>query len=120
MDKGTQIYQKLIDELAEMSQECAGQQWALKGRAVGTDEYVQRLNELFPKLTDDERKTLAEFALNEYMSGMFDTLAHLEWYIDCEDMKITVGGEELPTQKYNGLSGDFIGRRDEDDKWEWD
>ena len=90
--------------------------WAIEGEAKGTGEHITRLNALFAKLTQEERETLAQFASDAYMSGIYDTLCDLEWYIDCKDMKITVGGEELPMTKFEGTGNDFIGRRD---GWEW-
>lgn len=116
MDKGTKIYQNLIDTLAERSKSCTESKWAENGEAKGSGENIVRLNELFSKLTQDERKVLANFAADAYMSGIYDTLCELEWYIDCKDMKITVEGEELPTTEFEGLGNDFIGRRE---GWDW-
>ena len=117
MDKGAQLYRELIDTLVQMSRKSVGEQWALKGEAKGTDEHIAKLNKLFAKLNDDERKTLAEFAADEYMSGIYDTLCELEWYADCKDMTISIDGEQLPLQKYEGMGNDFIGRRSGD--WDW-
>lgn len=117
MDKGTQIYQELIDEFAKKSQECVASNWALHGEAKGTDEHIRKLNKLFKKLSEDERQTLAQYALEAYTDGIYDTLCEIEWYVDCRDMTITVEGEQLPTQKFEGIGNDFIGRRDGD--WDW-
>ena len=116
MDKGTMIYQEIVDELVNKSRNCVDANWAVKGEAKGTGKHIARLNKLFAKLTQEERETLAEYAADAYMSGIYDTLCELEWYIDCKDMVITVEGEELPTTKFEGIGNDFIGRRD---GWEW-
>ena len=116
MDKGTKIYQEIIDEFVKKSRNCVDANWAINGEAKGTGEYITKLNELFAKLTTEERETLAQYALDTYMDGIYDTLCELEWYNDSKDMKITVEGEELPTTKFEGLGNDFIGRRD---GWEW-
>ena len=116
MDKGTRIYQDIIDELVNKSQSCVDANWAVNGEAKGTGEHITKLNELFAKLSAEQRKTLAQYALDAYKSGMYDTLCELEWYIDCKEMKITVEGEELPTTKFEGLGNDFIGRSD---GWQW-
>lgn len=116
MDKGTEIYQEIIDELVKKSRTCVNAKWAINGEAKGIGEHIVRLNELFAKLTPEERETLAQYALDAYNSGIYDTLCDLEWYIDCRDMKIIVEGEELPTTKFEGLGNDFIGRRDD---WKW-
>ena len=116
MDKGTGIYQGIIDELVKKSRNCVDANWAINGEAKGSGDHIARLNELLAKLTPEERETLAQYVSDAYMSGIYDTLCELEWYIDCKDMKITVEGEELPTTKFEGLGNDFIGRRD---GWEW-
>ncbi len=116
MDKGAKIYQGIIDELVKKSRSCVNANWAINGEAKGIGEDITKLNELFARLTPEERETLAQYALDAYMSGIYDTLCEFEWYIDCKDMKITVEGEELPTTKFEGLGNDFIGRRDD---WEW-
>ena len=116
MDKGTQIYQELVDTLVEKSRNCVSANWATKGEAKGNSEEAAKLNSLFGKLTDEEREIIAKFAVDTYMSGIYDVLCELEWYIDCKDMKIIVDGEELPTTKFEGLGNDFIGRCED---WEW-
>ena len=103
-------------ELAEKSKTCAEAKWASDGKARGTGNHIDRLTQLFARLTAEERDTLAQYALDAYMSGIHDTLCDLEWYIDCRDMKITVEGEELPTKEFEGIGNDFIGRRS---GWEW-
>lgn len=50
-----------------------------------------------------DKGTLARYDSDSYMSEINDTLYELEWYIDCKDMKITVEGEKLPTQKFEGI-----------------
>lgn len=116
MDKGTKIYQELVDSIVKMSKNCVNANWARNGEAKGNSDEVEKLNSLFSKLTEDEREVLANFALNAYSGGIYDVLCELEWYIDCKDMKIIVDGEELPTTKYEGLGNDFIGRCED---WEW-
>lgn len=116
MDKGTQIYQELVDTLVEKSRNCVSANWARKGEAKGNSEEIANLNSLFAKLTDEEREIIAKFAVDTYMSGIYDVLCELEWYIDCRDMIITVDGEKLPTTEFEGLGNDFIGRRE---GWKW-
>ncbi len=116
MGNGTKIYQEIIDELVKKSKSCVDANWAINGEAKGTGVHITKLNELFAKLTIEERETLAQYALDAYTSGIYDTLCDLEWYIDCKDMKITVEGEDLPTTEFEGIGNDFIGRRN---GWEW-
>ena len=116
MDKGTEIYQALVDALVKQSKNCAEADWARSGQAKGMPEETEQLNLLFAKLSAEEREVLAQYVLGAYTSGIYDTLCELEWYIDCKDMKIIVDGEELPTTKFEGLGNDFIGRCED---WEW-
>lgn len=116
MDKGTQIYQELMDGIVKMSKHCAEAGWARNGEAKGLPEKSEKLNAIFAKLTAEEREVLAEFALGAYAGGIYDVLCELEWYIDCRSMTISVDGELLPTTAFEGLGNDFIGRCD---GWEW-
>ena len=114
MDKGAKIYRQMIDEAVEKSKKCVAASIVQKGEAKGGD--AEKLNKIFSKLTEEERKVLAKFVLDSYSDGMYDLICDIEWYIDCKDMKITVEGEELPTTRYEGLGNDYIGRRE---GWEW-
>lgn len=117
MDKGTKLYQELIDTLVNESKSCAYANWALTGEAKSvSDQHTSNLNQLFSKLTTEERETLAKYALDAYSCGIYDTLCLLEWYISCKRMEISVEGKKLPTTKFEGLGNDFIGRRE---GWEW-
>ena len=116
MDQGTKIYQEMIDALAEKSKSCTDANWARRGEAKGSGPHIEKLNALFAKLTEDERETLAQFALDAYAGGIYDALCELEWYADCRDMKITVEGAELPLSGFEGMGNDFIGRRE---GWVW-
>lgn len=116
MDNGTKSYQELVDTLVDKSKSCVAANWALNGEAKGVSEHISKLNEVFSKLTIEERETLAKYVLDAYSDGIYDTLCELEWYIDCKEMKISVEGEELPTTKFEGLGNDFIGRCE---GWEW-
>lgn len=115
MDKGTKIYQEIVDRLVEMSRDCVSAGWARKCDAKSVED-KEILNSIFTKLTEEERAAIARYAVETYMDGIYDTLCELEWYIDCRDMTITVEGEELPTTEFEGLGNDFIGRRN---GWEW-
>ena len=64
MDKGTQIYQELIDTLVEKSRNCVHANWARKGEAKGTSEEIAKLNSLFAKLTDERAGNGIKFLLS--------------------------------------------------------
>lgn len=113
MDKGTKLYQNLIDELVKMSRQCVCADNVKKGSVPDDSEGI---NEVLKKLSETDRGVLAEFVLETYSSAIFDVLDLLEWYSSCKDMKISIGGEILPTSEFEGMQNDFIGRRD---GWEW-
>lgn len=100
MDKGAQIYQELVDSLVDKSRNCVSAGWARNGKANGCSEETEKLNSIFAKLTEEERDTIAKYAVETYMEGIYDTLCELEWYIDCREMIITVEGEKLPTTEF--------------------
>lgn len=114
MDKGTELYQNLIDELVKMSRECVDANNVKMGNVPADDS--ESINAVLEKLSDTDRNVLAEFILGAYSSAIFDVLDLLEWYASCKDMKISIEGETLPTDKFEGMQNDFIGRRD---GWEW-
>lgn len=116
MDKGTEIYKGMIDELAKMSKNCADARAVKKGKVPGIDADKMGINELLSKLDERERDILAKFIEETYQSGIYDTLEHLEWLRCCKNMIITIEGETLPLEKYEGISNDYIGRRS---GWEW-
>lgn len=115
MDKGTELYKKLIDEFVEMSRSCVSSESVRNGN-VAWDRTNNGINSLLPKLTQNDRNILADYILKSYFDGIFDVLDLLEWYACCRNMKITIDGETLPTDKFEGIQNDFIGRCDD---WEW-
>lgn len=98
MDKAAELYKTLIDELVKISEHSVGADNVRKGRVPAADS--EKIN-----------RVLAAFVAEEYVSGIFDVLDLLEWYINCRDMKISVDGEILPTGKFDGMQNDFISRR---------
>ena len=116
MDKGAEIYKSIIDELAEMSLSCADERNVKKGKIKGVDAEKSGINKILDKLDSKEKNILAEFVLDVYHSGIFDTLDKLEWLACCRDMVITIEGETLPLGQYEGIANDYIGRRSD---WEW-
>lgn len=65
MDKGTELYQKLIDELVEMSQSCVSSDRVRKGDVV-CGETKSGMNSILAKLTQSDRDILADYVLKTY------------------------------------------------------
>lgn len=114
MDKGTKLYQEMMDGLVKMSRSCAGASNLRRGKAPGDSS--EQLNLVLSQLSEEQRNVLADYLLAVYVDGIYDTLDHLEWLRCVKNMSISLEGEELPVGKYEGLSYDFIGRRQ---GWEW-
>lgn len=110
MDKRTELYKKLIDEFVEMSQSC------VDANKVRNGDVALDKNSVLSRLTQNDRNILADYILKAYSDGIFEVLGLLEWYACCRDMKITIDGELLPTDKFEGMQNDFIGRCTD---WEW-
>jgi hypothetical protein len=111
-----EMYKEIIDELANMSKDCADARGVKKGKLPGTDAEQMGMNDILKKLNDTERDILAELIIDVYHSGIYDTLEKLEWLRCCKNMELTVEGEKLPLDKYEGIPNDYIGRRSD---WEW-
>lgn len=116
MDKATEMYKEIIDRLVNMSKDCADARGVKKGKIPGVDAEKMVINDILKKLDDSERDILAELIIDAYHSGIYDTLEELEWLRCCKSMEITVEGEKLPLDKFEGMPNDYIGRRTD---WEW-
>ncbi len=114
MDKATKLYQEIIDKLADMSKSCVNAGRIEQGSVPGDDS--ADINAVLGKLNENDRAVLARFVTETYSSGIFDVLDLLEWYTSSKGMTISIGGEQLPTDKFEGIQNDFIGRRD---GWDW-
>lgn len=99
-----------------MSKSCADARAVKKGKVPGIDAEKTGINELLSKFNDNERDILANFIVKAYHAGIYDTLEKLEWLRCSKNMIITVEGETLPLDKYEGIPNDYIGRRSD---WEW-
>ena len=73
MDKATEMYKEIIDELANMSKDCADARGVKKGKLPGTDAEQMGMNDILKKLNDTERDILAELIIDVYHSGIYDT-----------------------------------------------
>ena len=114
MDKGTKLYQEMIDHLAEMSRSCVCESIMRRGKAPG--DQGTELNRVLSQLNEDQRNVLADYLLTAYVDGIYGTLDYLEWLRCVKDMNISLEGETLPAGKYEGFSSDFVGRCQD---WEW-
>ena len=79
------------------------------------DQWLQFLS----GLTREQRDLIASNLLKERRATIHDLLAQLTYWIDCAGMQIMRNGEPVPTGLNGGMHYDYIGRLDDEDRWEW-
>ena len=115
MEKGVELNKELIDGLVKISGSCVNAAKVEGGLVKGTAEDAG-INQILGKLSEEERKVLAQYISKTYQSGIYDMLVQLEWLRECRGMKISMEGEELPLGQFEGIPCDYIGRCGD---WEW-
>ena len=110
-----ELYKEWIDGLVKMSGSCVNAARVEKGlvKGVAADAGI---NKLLEKLSEEERKVLAQYVSETYQAGIYDMLVQMEWLRECREMKISMEGEELPIGQFEGIPCDYIGRCGD---WEW-
>lgn len=115
MEKGAELYKELIDGLVKISGNCANADRVENGLVKGVAGDAG-INKILAKLSEEERKVLAQYISQTYQAGIYDMLVQLEWLRECRGMKIFMEGEELPLGQFEGIPCDYIGRCGD---WEW-
>ena len=115
METGVSLYKAFIDELVKMSQSCVDATRVEKGEVHGSAA-KSGINDVLEKLSEEERKILAQYILETYTAGIYDTLDKMEWLRECRSMVISIENEVLPAGKFEGMPCDYIGRKN---GWEW-
>ncbi len=115
VEKGLLLYKKFIDKLVDMSKSCTDANNIKNGSYPKLAAY-QNMNTILEKLSQEERQVLSDSIQSCYSSAVFDVLSYLEWLSCCRNMQISIDGEILPSDTFEGFSDDFIGRSNE---WEW-
>lgn len=115
LNKGLDLYKEFIDHLVNMSSSCAVANCIVKGKIPGIDN--EEKNVLLSQLNESERQILADTVLETYHSAIYDVLDYLEWLQCCKEMKISIDGETLVSDKFEGFACDYIGRRS--NEWNW-
>ena len=109
-------YRQIIDSLVDRSEsvsETLLREEHIYSRALDDEE----INSFTRTLTDEQRELVARICRSERVGGIHDVLADLSWWIDCEDVALTIDGAPMPVdQSGMGLHGDYVGRLDE---WQW-
>lgn len=115
MNQGLALYKEFIDHLVDMSSSCVNASCIIKGEIPGIGNEEE--NALLSRLSKSERQILGKIVLDTYHSAIYDVLDYLEWLQCCEKMTISIKGETLVSDKFEGFSCDYIGRRS--NEWDW-
>ncbi len=109
MQKGLDMYKEFIDHITSMAQNCVDSKKIENGFFPEVD--YKDINIVLSKLTVEDRIILSKIVLDSYSTGIYDVLDYLEWLKCCKEMKITILGETLLTNEFEGFSCDFVGRK---------
>ncbi len=112
-----EAYKKIIDNLvSEVLPSGYGRFVAEKGIFSAAPDHKE-YNQFIETLSSEQRILLSKMLLEERDNTIHDVLAELSWWIDCEDVGLTLNGKPMPIdQSGMGLHGDYVGRRQD---WDW-
>lgn len=113
--QGIALYKEFIDHLVDLSRHCVDTDRIMKGKFPGVGN--EDKNALLSRLSESERQVLADIVLNTHVCAIYDVLDHLEWLSCCRRMTISIEGEALISDRFEGFSCDYVGRRSDD--WDW-
>ncbi len=108
MDKGIALYKEFIDYFVQLSRSCVN---ADNLKTEQNTVAIKKIKPILDKLSCDEKDELAQYVLESYCDGIFDALDYLEWLRCCRNMTIEIDGCKLNMDEFEGLSSDFIGKR---------
>lgn len=115
MNRGLVLYKEFIDHMVDMSSSCADANCIIEGKIPGVGN--EEKNALLSRLSESERQILADIVLETRYSAIYDVLDYLEWLQCCKEMTISIDGETLVSNEFEGFSCDYIGRKS--DEWDW-
>ena len=115
VESGLELYKKWMDGLVELSRRCVDADCVKQGQFPGAES--GEINDVLKKLTPADRAVLAKWMLRCYQGAVHDVLDHMEWLQCCRGMKISIDGQTLASDAFEGFSCDYIGRMSGD--WEW-
>lgn len=72
MDKATEMYKEIIDELANMSKDCADARGVKKGKLPGTDAEQMGMNDILKKLNQPDKLSLLKRNMDVLKKGYPD------------------------------------------------
>jgi hypothetical protein len=91
-----EAYRAILAQLAEASDASITARALKSGRLFLPGSYHAKFNELISSLDDQQRSMLAELFVDERTSAVFDALALLSWWVECNNVRIAFKGKRLP------------------------
>lgn len=93
MDKATEMYKEIIDELANMSKDCADARGVKKGKLPGTDaeqmgmnDILKKLKLFFVRLRKSNRQLISSNMLSMYMNSIHVSSDFPYWIISFDQL----------------------------------
>ncbi len=113
----SQAYKKIIDNLVnEVLPRGYGEFVEKKGKFSAAPEHKE-FNQFINTLNTEQRLLLSKMLSEERDATIHDVLAELSWWIDCEEVGLTLKGKPMPIDLSGmGLHGDYVGRLQD---WDW-
>lgn len=118
MAKSLELYKRFIDDLVETRECVLARRFREKMMMPPNTEELKAQNDLIANLNDDDRMWISRLLQSARDGGIHDTLRYLNEEIVFNDMKISVGGVELPVEPFGmTLYQDWVGRTEGDYDW---
>ena len=113
MSKALELYKAFIDGLVERKDSMTA--FCVKGDGFPKTEDNKAKKDLLATLTPEQKGVLAEMLQDEYIAGIYTTLAYINKMMDLDGLELHQDGESYPNDHFESLHYDFISRCDGDE-----
>ncbi len=111
------VYRSIIDQLVNETRCGGGGPRIVRSNVYSNAPDHKEYNEFIQALSPQHKNLLARMLQYERDSTIHDVLAMLTWWIECEQVGLSLQGQPMPIDESGmGLHGDYVGRRD---GWDW-
>lgn len=105
------IYHQLIDHFVERANGSVAANLLTGEGVYSRSPAATEANAMARSLSEQERSILAQMLLDERAAAIGDVLSTLQWWISSQGLKLTVHGQEMPTDLSGmGIHMDFANR----------
>jgi len=114
-----EVYKWIIDDCVNFAKDVNAER-IRSGTPYSSNDPGAPEDLMLKSLSQAQRKTLAQMLDDARSGGVHDLLARLTWWIDCQGLRLTYRGQPVPVDFSGmGLHGDYIGRSDQQEQWQW-